>query len=99
MLDSDCPLSSASFPGKAPAVSTKDIKGNLNFLPILISELFYILLVCHSKLCLILVSIVLPFPVPIKNRIPSIFNPPTIALSSAYFLSPCKTMLSNIFFI
>ena len=36
-----------------------------------------------------------------KIELPSIFaNPPTIALSSAYFLSPCKrTMLSNIFFI
>ena len=30
-IDSDCPLSSASFPGKAPAVSTNEIKGNLNF--------------------------------------------------------------------
>ena len=30
-IDSDCPLSSASFPGKAPAVSTNDISGNLNF--------------------------------------------------------------------
>ena len=30
-IDSDCPLASASFPGKAPAVSTNDISGNLNF--------------------------------------------------------------------
>ena len=32
-IDSDCPLSSASFPGKAPAVSTKVITGKLNFSP------------------------------------------------------------------
>ena len=30
-IDSDWPLSSASLPGKAPAVSTKDIIGRLNF--------------------------------------------------------------------
>ena len=36
-IDSDCPLSSASFPGKAPAVSTKVITGKLNFSAIEIS--------------------------------------------------------------
>ena len=30
-IDSDCPLSSASLPGKAPAVSTKVTTGNENF--------------------------------------------------------------------
>ena len=30
-IDSDCPLSSASFPGNAPAVSTNVIIGKLNF--------------------------------------------------------------------
>ena len=36
-IDSDWPLSSASFPGNAPAVSTKVTAGKLNLLAILIN--------------------------------------------------------------
>ena len=45
-IDSDCPLSSASLPGKAPAVSTNVIIGKLNFSAKETNlGLFYILLV------------------------------------------------------
>ena len=98
-IASPCPLSSAPIPGYAPGVSIKVIIGLLNFSACFINRNAFLYPSGFGipKFLSIFSFAFFPFCSPITvTGIPSnVAIPPTIALSSPKFLSPCNSIKSS----